>query len=104
MCMWIWAEGEANMGKKDRHVTHTNSQTAQGECEADLVIMRNSWRHIGKKRERQKELERHAYTQEKTEHRRKGELESQTFLLVQQIFIGAKTDQEKWGKQTEEAL
>ena len=28
--------------KKDGYVTHTNSHKAKGECEADLVIMRNS--------------------------------------------------------------
>lgn len=88
--------------KKDRYVTHTNNHKAKGECEADLVIMRNSWRHIRKKREGQKELERHAYTQEKT-GQKKGRARK-TFLLVQQIFIGAKTDPEKWGKQTGEAI
>ena len=88
--MWKWAEGEANMDKKDRHVTHTNSQTAKGECEADLVIMRNSWRHIGKKRERQKELERQAYTQEKTEDRRK----SNIFISSTNIYWGKNRSRE----------
>ena len=40
----------------------------------------------------------------KRQDRRKEELERQTFLLAQQIFIGAKTDPEKWGKQTGEAI
>lgn len=56
------------------------------------------------KKQRQKEQDTHVYTHEKTEDRGKGELERQTFSLVQQIFIEAKTDPERWGKQTGEAL
>ena len=73
---------------------HTNSHKAKGECEADLVIMRNSWRHIGKKREGQKELERHAYTQEKTGQKKGRARKTNIFISSTNIYWGKNRSRE----------